>query len=473
MSQNVLNTSGLIDTQPSLWMRWGLFAALVFGSMGLGMGPGLSLALGDEESGAPQQPAPEWSEEVIALGSRVMDVLDRECLQCHNPKKRKGQLDLSTRELWFAGREGEPIFDVNNLCDSAVLVSFDADADPHMPPKGQLTDEEISLFRKWIVAGLPWPDRSVDDSQEAQIPLPIFSQSEGTEGLNPLPLSYRPVFASAMSPDGRWLATGYGAEILLWNVSGAKPELGLRTTTAFQDAVRALEWSPNGQSLVAGSFRKMSVWHVQEAAQETDSQTDIEGKGESEGKVGGGAEGDAQPSEAMTMELVESFSERAMVTTIVWGRLGSGEEAKERVWVAEGFPTQPAWVREWDPENWTETRSWKAHEDTILDMDLNSDGSLLATASADRLAKLWELGGTEEENEAGTKAKGGTAPNSRNMEAHAGQVWAIAFHPNGESIVTGSGDQEVKVWDVAAAAPTQSIQRILSATNLPSRPRPP
>jgi WD40 repeat protein len=157
------------------------------------------------------------------------------------------------------------------------------------------------------------------------------------------------------------------------------------------------------------------------------------------------------------MELIQSFSERAMVTAIVWGRLGSGEEAKERVWVAEGFPTQPAWIREWDPGSWTETRSWKAHEDTILDMDLNSQGTLLATASADRLAKLWELGGAEE---VGTKSV--TTPNSRNMEAHAGQVWAIAFHPTGESIVTGSGDQEVKVWDVAAAAPTQSIQRILS-----------
>ena len=459
MILKALNSGGLLDTQtyPFGWMRWGLFGALVFGGMNLGIGPGLSLALGDEESGAPQ-PATEWSEEDIALGSQVMDVLEKECLQCHNPKKRKGQLDLSTRELWFAGREGDPIFDVNNLCNSAVLVSFNADADPHMPPKGQLADEEISLFRKWIVAGLPWAIRSVDDSPEAQIPLPIFSQSEGTEGLSALPLSYRPVFASAMSPDGRWLASGYGSEILLWNVSGAKPELELRTTTAFQDAVRALAWSPNGQSLVAGSFRKMSVWHVQEAAQETETQTDNEVKGESEG----GADGKTQPSEALTMELVQSFSERAMVTAIVWGRLGSGDEAKERVWVAEGFPTQPAWVREWDPENWTETRSWKAHEDTILDMDLNSDGSLLATASADRLAKLWELGGIEEENEAGTKAKGTTAPNSRNMEAHAGQVWSIAFHPNGESIVTGSGDQEIKVWDVAAAAPTQSIQRILS-----------
>ena len=216
MILKALNSSRLIDTHTHAfgWMRWGLFASLAFGSMSLGIVPGLSLSLslslGDEEAGAPQQPEPEWSEEDIALGSRVMDVLDRECLQCHNPKKRKGQLDLSTRELWFAGREGDPIFDVNNLCNSAVLVSFDADADPHMPPKGQLTDEEISLFRKWIVAGLPWPVRSVDDSQEAQIPLPIFSQSEGSEGLNPLPLSYRPVFASAMSPNGRWLATGYG-----------------------------------------------------------------------------------------------------------------------------------------------------------------------------------------------------------------------------------------------------------------------
>ncbi len=405
-----------------------------------------------ETEGKPD--ALEWTDPELELGRQVLGILDRECLQCHNPKKRKGRLDLSTRELWLEGRRGEPIFLKDNLCQSPVLVSFEAEADPHMPPEGQLTDEEVELFRLWLAADLPWPEPEVPAGVVVDIPLPIFEKETASELLNPAPAKYRPVFAAAMRPDGNFLAVGHGTEIQLWNLTGDKPILRSRVGDQHRDVVRALAWSPDGNQLVSGAFRELFVWDLPEMPKGS------EGNPES-------AESSSQESAKSlpNLKLALSIPTQAMVSALVWGNLsssdsvGEGESSEQRLWIAEGFPTQPSWIREWSlVDEATQTRSWQAHEDVILDMDLSPDGRLLATASADRLAKIWELDLSEETDDSKTE----NAPKSRLMEAHSGQVWSIAFHPDGKSLITGSGDQEIKVWDVEVAAPTQSIQRISS-----------
>ena len=41
--------------------------------------------------------------------------------------------------------------------DASLLVKLLAkDADPHMPPKGQLPPDEIATLRDWVAAGAPW-----------------------------------------------------------------------------------------------------------------------------------------------------------------------------------------------------------------------------------------------------------------------------------------------------------------------------
>ena len=97
---------------------------------------------------------------VSALGSPlpvyqdlVQPVLEKNCVECHNPEKKKGGLDLSTFHGLARGginglvvREGEP--------ELSPLVSvLHPDADPHMPPKGQLDESQMNLISGWV-AGL-------------------------------------------------------------------------------------------------------------------------------------------------------------------------------------------------------------------------------------------------------------------------------------------------------------------------------
>ncbi|MFN7587247.1 MAG: c-type cytochrome domain-containing protein [Planctomycetota bacterium] len=84
-------------------------------------------------------------------------VLERVCVSCHNPDKRKGELLLTTREGIEKGGENGAVV-VAGKPDESLLVTrceLPADHDDHMPPKDkkQPTAEEIAALRRWVLAG--------------------------------------------------------------------------------------------------------------------------------------------------------------------------------------------------------------------------------------------------------------------------------------------------------------------------------
>ena len=62
------------------------------------------------------------------------------------------------------------------------------------------------------------------------------------------------------------------------------------------------------------------------------------------------------------------------------------------------------------------------------------DGQLLATGSADKTVKIWDLR---------------TGELLLTLSGHTREVWAIAISPNGQTLASGSGDGTIKLWDTA------------------------
>ncbi|PCE66497.1 FN3 associated domain-containing protein [Sediminicola luteus] len=87
----------------------------------------------------------------------VQPILDAKCVGCHNPKKIKGGLDLSTLSGLRAGGDNGSVLDSLQgkmpLLGASLHVPLDSDA--HMPPKGkvQLSPEEIALLDWWATHG--------------------------------------------------------------------------------------------------------------------------------------------------------------------------------------------------------------------------------------------------------------------------------------------------------------------------------
>jgi geranylgeranyl transferase type-2 subunit beta len=74
-----------------------------------------------------------------------------------------------------------------------------------------------------------------------------------------------------------------------------------------------------------------------------------------------------------------------------------------------------------------------AHTGWVGSVAISPDARLIATASSDRRARLWD-------------AQEGTL--SATLEGHADCVVAVAFAPGGKTLATGSFDRTAKTWDV-------------------------
>src|SRR5262249_12424657 len=88
---------------------------------------------------------------------KVAPVLRQRCGQCHGPKKTKGGLDVSTRDLLLEGGD-HGLAIVPGEAAKSLLLKLVSGPEPKMPKQGQrLTAGQVADLRRWIDAGAPWP----------------------------------------------------------------------------------------------------------------------------------------------------------------------------------------------------------------------------------------------------------------------------------------------------------------------------
>jgi len=88
----------------------------------------------------------------------IKPIFDKACIECHGPKKKKGDLRLDSRELALKGGEEGPDIKVGDSANSDLvkLVARIGDEENWMPPvdKGKpLSPEQVGLIRAWIDQG--------------------------------------------------------------------------------------------------------------------------------------------------------------------------------------------------------------------------------------------------------------------------------------------------------------------------------
>ncbi len=86
---------------------------------------------------------------------RVVPVLQRRCLSCHNDVQRKGGFSLQSKESAFDNGYFEP---GDAAASYLVDVITPTNGKAEMPKNSDpLTSEEIAAIRKWIDSGAKWP----------------------------------------------------------------------------------------------------------------------------------------------------------------------------------------------------------------------------------------------------------------------------------------------------------------------------
>jgi len=115
---------------------------------------------------AEEKPTPRQEGERL-FSLKVKQIFSSKCFACHggNPRKVKGEFDLTTREgLLKGGESEEPGVVPGKPHVSPIVISIERkDDDFLMPPKenDKLSALQVDVIKRWVALGAPWPDAKI------------------------------------------------------------------------------------------------------------------------------------------------------------------------------------------------------------------------------------------------------------------------------------------------------------------------
>jgi WD40 repeat protein len=192
--------------------------------------------------------------EPVSYYQEVIPLFKRSCNGCHNPGKRKGEVELSSYSGIQKGGKHGAIVKAGEPKNSPLIEEVSGD-DPSMPKEGDpLSKAEVALLERWISEG------AKDDTP---------ADKRNPYKLSEPPKYPAPAAISSMqfAPDGSVLAIAGYHEVLLWSGD----ELAGRLVGE-SPRVESLAFSSDGKLLaVSGGapsvFGEIQVWNVAEKKQ--------------------------------------------------------------------------------------------------------------------------------------------------------------------------------------------------------------
>jgi WD40 repeat protein len=200
------------------------------------------------------------------------------------------------------------------------------------------------------------------------------------------------VFALAISPNGKLLASGsWNETIELWDL-----ETGtlLHNLVQHQESVRSLAISPDSKTLISGSFdRTIVLWSLPDG-KVTKTITDLE------------------PIAAIALSGDGTFL------------ASTGDDGSIKIW---SLSSGAILAESIDNQN------------CIGSLTISPDSLTIAAGTINGYIVLWQL-----ENSANGQPR--QIKLAQSIKAHAGQINACVFSPDGQYLITGSVDGKAKVW---------------------------
>ncbi len=394
----------------------------------------IALALAMAFSLSSAQPAaaqaPTGQQGPVSFINDVAPLLKENCFACHDSKKRKGKLDMSTYEsLRKGGNKEDPI--VPGKPDESLLIDKVTAQDDRMPPKDAgdpLPKQKIAIIERWIAEGAKL-DAGLTPKSDLLRELRVRWKAPAPPAVYPFPVA---VTALAFTPDNQKLVVGGQHELTVWNYPQGKLEKRIYTR---MERAYALAFLPDGKLAVAGGRPgqegDVRIYNLQGGTPKMDNGVAI-------------LDGVNDPG-VMLKQLLESDDSVLCLALSPDGKkLGSGGcDRLVNVWDLSGGYA-----------NAKLEQTIENHADWVFGVAFAVDGKHLLTCSRDKTAKVWDLG---------TKESVLTFPDHQNP------VYGIAVKPDGKVGVSAGEDNQVRFWNAtgegkqirAAAGHAKAIFRVL------------
>jgi len=200
--------------------------------------------------------------------------------------------------------------------------------------------------------------------------------------------------AVAFSPNGNEVATGSADNATtIWNAASGK---ALRTFYYHQGKVNFIAYSPDAEMILTGAKDGRAViWNPKN-------------------------------------RLVErEFAESGPIEAVAFSRSG--------MFVITGSDNKLAKI--WDSRNSKLVCTLKGHQGIVEAVAMNPEGGTALTGSDDFTAKLWKV------DDCIAAGQGSLDTAERTLVGHTGTVNAVAYSPFGRWVVTGSQDFTARIWE--------------------------
>ena len=340
----------------------------------------------------------------------VAPILQKNCFACHDAKKKKGKLEMTTWENFRkGGSKDDPIVPGKSKDSYLIDVLTSAGAN-RMPPKDAgdaLKKEQIAIIAKWIDEGAKL-DKGVDVKadlvRELRVrwnpPQPFVSYKFPTL-----------INALAFTPDSKQLVVGGNHELTVWDIATGK--LVRRVFTRAERA-HAMAFLPDGKLVVAGG----------RPGQEGDVRIYDINAGKAK-DFGGVPSVDGVNDKAVLLKELIQVDDSILALAI-------SSDGKK---LAAGGTDRM--VRVFDIASGKLEHAVENHADWILGVAFTPDAKALVTASRDKTAKVWDLANKESLL---------TFPDHQNI------VNNVAMTPDGKFGLSAGEDGSIRIWQATDMA---------------------
>ncbi len=357
--------------------------------------------------------------EPVEYNKDILPIFENKCFVCHSGGETRGKYDMGTHEKVLKGGKRGAAVVPGKSAESNLFLFCARQKGPIMPPKSDepLDSREASLIKRWIDEGAKAP-ATARVKEKVVVNLP--------------PALVKPVRAVAVAPNGKTVAASRGNQVHIFELkvtpaekkggtdktewayvrSLFDPQLktpdGKPARAAHVSLVESMAFSPDGKTLVTGSFQELTVWNR-----------------------------DAfEPS-----KRIGGFADR--VCAVAFAPDGKSFAT------GGGAPTEDGEIKVFDAETGKLLTEIKAgHSDTVFGVAFSPDGKLLASCGADKFVKVWEL----------PTAADQPAKFVKSFEGHTHHVMGIGWTPDGKKLASCGADNLVKVWDYEKGEKVRDIQ---------------
>ena len=388
----------------------------------------------------------------ITYDDHIFPIFESKCLNCHNPDKKKGDLDLSTYTGTMAGSSGGKIALSGDGGSSKLFTVAVHTEEPVMPPEGdKIAKKDAELIRTWIDGGL----LENKGSKAKKRPKPAFTlgsipTGKRPEGPPPMPqdLLLEPVVTPTRStvvadmdasPWAPLIAITGQRQILLYH-SDTFELIGVLPFP--KGNPETISFHPSGKYLIAGGgiggkSGTTVTWDITNGREmmtmgnEFDSVLAADLRADLGGIALGGPSRLIKLWDTQEGEQIKSIKKHTdWVTALAYSPDG--------VLLATGG--RGSGVQIWEAASGNEFHSLRGHQKAIVDIKWRADSNLVATASEDGTIRFWDMN-------QGKEVKRGTASG--------GGILALDYARNGK-LISSTRDGRVQLWKADLTLEKQS-----------------